>query len=623
MTAWRPDPDRLAYGLRTAAGAAIAISLAWAVGLEHPQWAGMTVWAGSQPVREHLVEKSGFRALGTIVGATFGILLTIAAAHAGGHVLLVAGIALWLGLCAAGANLLRGFASYGAVLAGFTAVMVALLDSGQPSHVLALGLDRTATVLLGVAVALGLGLAFTPRAAEAEIPRRLRLASATILGAVAARLRGTPAPTLTATLVDLAAMDEEVDAEAAGSLAARREARHRRETLMAQVAAILWVRAAPAAPDPARAAALEAAAALYAAHAPAPDRRQALARAAYGADPGLRRVLVELGAALPRRGEGAPPEKTPEPLALHRDWATAREAAVRAALTMLAIGGVWIASGWSAWPMVMLGTAIMTTVFSTFDSPFAILPKVALGQAAGALAALACRWLLWPHLDTEPGLMLAMLPFMVLGGVAIAVPQLQVAAFDYSMVFLLLLQPRLPLTGSFEHTLLVATAVAAGPVVAWVAFRFVHRPSADRRRAALLAAMVGDVEAMAARPGAAARAAAWQARLHHRLLGLVRRSGRGGGDAEATVATGLALFLAGRATVALEVRSADPTLSRIGRLRLKVASARLAGLGRNPGRAATMLSAAARLGGRDAAVVSAAAGAIRRNAAFLTRATPP
>lgn len=623
MTRWRPDPDQLAFGLRTAAGAGAAVGLGWAIGLEHPQWAGMTVWGASQPVREHLIEKSAFRALGTVIGAGFGVLLAGLAVRVGGESVLVVGVALWLGLCAAAANLLRGFASYGAVLAGFTAVMVALLDSGQPAHVATLGLDRMATVLLGVLVALGIGLAFTPRATEAEIPRRLRLASATILRAIAARLRPPgEAPTLTDTLVDLAAIDEEVEGEAAGSLAARREARNRRETLMAEVAAILWLRAASlkpdlAEPDPARADALDAIAALYANHAPAPDRRLALARASRGAPPGLRRVLVELGAALPRRAEGVPPEKAPEPLALHRDVAAAREAGVRAAIAMLVIGAIWIATGWSGGPMVMLGTAIMTTVFSTSDNPFAILPKVALGQAMGAVAAIACRWLLWPHLGTEPLLILAMLPFIAIGGVLTAVPGARAQAFDYNMVLLLLLQPALPLTGGFAHTVFVGLAVASAPFIAWIAFRLIHPPSAGRRRAALLAAMVADVEAMAARAVNAGQAATWRARLNHRLLRLVRWSARAGTDTEEAASAGLALLLAGRAALALEAGLTHPGLGDGARRRLRLARARLAALGTAPEKAAAALSAAARLGGTDADLFTAAARAVRKNAPLL------
>ena len=288
MTGFGFDRGRLGYGLRTAGGAAVALWLAWWLGLEHPQWAGMTVWAASQPVRAHLIEKSLFRGVGTIVGAVFGVLLAALAARAGGPPLLVAGVAVWLGLCAGAGNLLRGFASYGALLAGYSAVMVALLDAGHPEDVVALGLDRTATVLLGVGVALVVGLVFTPEGAEADIPRRLRLAGARILAAIADRLRdGRPADAaaLTDLLSELARLDDEIDGEGAGSLAARREARNRREMVMAQVAAILWLKAPGAAGPSALAEEVARVAALSADHAPVAGRRVALARAARQADP--------------------------------------------------------------------------------------------------------------------------------------------------------------------------------------------------------------------------------------------------------------------------------------------------------------------------------------------------
>jgi hypothetical protein len=85
MTGYGFDRGRLAYGLRTAGAAAIALWLAWGLGLEHPQWAAMTVWAASQPVRAHLIDKSLFRGLGTLVGAVFGVLLAALAARTGGR----------------------------------------------------------------------------------------------------------------------------------------------------------------------------------------------------------------------------------------------------------------------------------------------------------------------------------------------------------------------------------------------------------------------------------------------------------------------------------------------------------------------------------------------------------
>src|SRR5690554_7259116 len=66
------DVARMGFGLRTALASCLALVVAWLMGLEHPQWAAMTVWAVSQPVRGMLLEKSLFRALGTLLGTLCG-----------------------------------------------------------------------------------------------------------------------------------------------------------------------------------------------------------------------------------------------------------------------------------------------------------------------------------------------------------------------------------------------------------------------------------------------------------------------------------------------------------------------------------------------------------------------
>ena len=85
------DRDRLRYSLRTALGACLALLIAWLAGLEHPQWAAMTVFAASQPARNMLVEKSFFRAAGTLAGTVAGVLLVLVAD--GQAVILVLGLA--------------------------------------------------------------------------------------------------------------------------------------------------------------------------------------------------------------------------------------------------------------------------------------------------------------------------------------------------------------------------------------------------------------------------------------------------------------------------------------------------------------------------------------------------
>lgn len=124
------DPGRLRYALRTAVGSCLALMVVWLLGLEHPQWAAMTVFAASQPARNILVEKSFFRAAGTLVGTVVGVLLVVIAD--GQALILVLGLALWIGLCTWSGNVLRGFVAYGTILADDTDAMVALLDTAIP-----------------------------------------------------------------------------------------------------------------------------------------------------------------------------------------------------------------------------------------------------------------------------------------------------------------------------------------------------------------------------------------------------------------------------------------------------------------------------------------------------------
>lgn len=141
------DFPRLKYGVRTAVACCVAMILAWALGLEHPQWAGMSVWAASQPLRGQLFEKGLFRVSGTVIGCVVGVLLVFAMQiH---PALLIIGLALWIAACTWLGNLQRGYVAYGTVLAGYSASMVALLDTSHPDRVLQLGADRLGTVLTG------------------------------------------------------------------------------------------------------------------------------------------------------------------------------------------------------------------------------------------------------------------------------------------------------------------------------------------------------------------------------------------------------------------------------------------------------------------------------------------
>lgn len=541
------DRTRLRFTGRTALAGCLALVVAWALGLEHPQWAVMSVWAASLPVRGQLLEKGANRLFGTILGSLFGMALM--AASGGNHTVLVIGLSLWLGLCAGAGNLLRGFASYGAILAGYSAAMVALLDASHPENILALGADRMLTVLVGVAIATAVGWLFAGAGQGAEPHLRVRALTTQILGDIAAGLRGTPpgATTQEVLLSEMAGIEETLDAGAAGSLRARLSARATRRLLSAQVSALLWLRAhgeghLPLIADPVTAAGLDRASATIT---EGGDAARALRLAAATADPGLARVLTALA--------DAPWDdaRAIEPAPLHRDWTGAREAAIRAALTIFVVGLVWIATGWTMGAYMMLGTSVMLSVFSTFDNPFLTLRAVLLGQVMGVMGALAVRWVLWPLAGNEAQLMLLMMPAILLGAPLLAQRRIGQAAFDYNMVVMLMLQPVWPLDMSFSHSVLLGIAVIAGPVAGMVAYRLIFPVDAGRRLDMLRATMVRELVHLAGDADATAHAAVWRARLHHRVLRLVRWSEKTQIQPARAADNGLAVLTLGRAILHL------------------------------------------------------------------------
>ncbi|QDL91657.1 FUSC family protein [Paroceanicella profunda] len=627
------DTPRLGFALRTALGACLALWIAWLLGLEHPQWAGMTVWATSLPTRGQLLEKGLFRVAGTVIGALAGIGLVLISG--GSPALLVTGLALWIALCAGLGNLLRSFTAYGVMLAGYTAAMVSLLEAGAPGHIVALGADRMLTVLTGALTALAVGWLFAGRGEEALPVGRLRLLSARLLRAMADGVAGGPGAgqdgakaTPRALLSELAAIEEALDPHSAGSLRARQTARAMRRQLSAHVSALFWLSrqgAGPARPD--LAAALEAAAEALdmpgeqAVAAARLTRAQALA--APDAETG--EVLSALAAALRDGPAGAEvPAAARASVILHRDWVGAREAALRALGMMLAIGLLWVVTGWSVGPFVLLGTAIMASLFSTFDNPAGMMRFVFIGQLAGAAGALACHWLAWPLAGGPAGQIALAMPFVLFGALVFGHRRTQALGFDYNMVLLLLLQPHWPLSGSFPQSLALSLAVPAAPMLAYFAYRHVFPPSPQRRRDTLIAMMVRELEAMAARPERRARQPVWQARLTHRVLRLASWSDKSPRAGVSPTEGSLAVLALGRAILHLQELAARPGPQRPARRRPEAALRRLAAVGQSPERAARALAAAARHVARhpagNPALLTQAARALAQNADFFRTA---
>lgn len=636
MAAFGFDLPRLNFALRTAVAACLALFIAWSLGLEHPQWSAMTVWAAAQPTRGQLLEKSFFRTFGTLVGVAAGVALV---AFSGGDPRpLVIGLSLWIGLCVAAGNLLRGYVSYGAMLSGYSASMVALLDSAHPDHVLALGADRAATIMVGVLTALVIGWALTPTAAEQEMTGRMRRVTARLLRDLALSLRAGNATALDdeqrTLLAEMAAIDDMLEPHGAGSLRSRQAVRAMRTVLSVQISLLLAGRRGGGGQGGAVAELLERAAvgfesgngsdgplALIDRAADRVGLQSDLGEALQSLSQAIRAHRIVLGQDVAAR---AAVIQGSHPVVLHRDWVGARQAAIRAMLCMLTVGLFWVVTGWAAAPFLLLGLSIMTTIFSTFDNPAQTMRFVLLGQVLGALGALACRFLAWPLAANELQVVLLTMPFILAGALFFSHRRTLPSAFDYAMVSLLLLHPALPLPGDLPTMLSSIVAVVAAPLVAMLAYRVIFPLNADVRLETLISMMVHELQDMARAEDASQHRLTWRARLYHRLFRLIRFAERSGGTHREVTDGGLAILSIGYAILSLQDLVRSGSLSDGEERASRAALQRLKKVGSEPLKAAVALERAARrLSARHERVgasVASAAGALEANIAFLRRA---
>ena len=508
------DRNRLTFAFKTATVAFIALVVAQALGLEHPQWSAMTVWATAQPMREHLLEKGLWRFLGTISGIIVGVALIFAGQWQPWA--LVLGLALWVGLCSGIGLLQRGMVAYGTILAGYSAAMVALLSTAHPEHVLLLGLDRFLTIAVGVVLAMGLGYFFTPKRPAHTLSDALRATSAACLHSVLSQAKSPASAHTTDLLQKIALLDEGMDMHAIGSLKSRQRVQQARLVLLAQLNLALYLQQHPQlnlSED------LQAAIAACAQAMPS-----ATAFTTLSTPPQTHAATAELvsliNALLLVLNPSSQTTRTPANthLRLHRNWLGAAHTFVRSFSVLGAVGLLWLYTGWSFLPFMMLGLSVMLSIFASFENPAWFMRYVTLGQAMGAGAALVCMWWVWPLAHSSWQMVWWMLPFMASCVFIYAHKRSMLASFDYIMVMLILLQPSFPVHMGFAQSVGNAVSVVMGPAIALLAYRFIFPAHPSKRLQHLLTMVRYETRSLCAPHLQADQILAKRTRLRHSLL---------------------------------------------------------------------------------------------------------
>jgi len=542
-----------------------ALSVAVLLKLECPYWAAMTALIVIQPTRGLLLEKSYSRLVGTAIGSIAGLMMLLSSRSPATLTIL---LAIWLAGCVGAGNLMYGFRSYGAMVAGFTGAVIAMAGYNNPPHLHDLVFGRIACIVIGIVVSTTVTLFFTHQRSKGELLDRLHKVTVANLEWVALLVRGAGEKELVSIrqdiLFEIADIEGALDAAWAGSLDLKRRKRHIRGLIVSLLSLLETGKLA-----------VEQMERQDSIHCfwrePLAWHLEEVARyldehgITMSEAPDLELVLTEACAHMPLLGETLgeldialqlvidewdatePNIKRPagSTLIRHRDWQEAGRAALRAATAIAAVGATWYLTGWGEGPLMLMTASIMVSIFSTHDRPAVMLSHVFCGASLGVAAAFLCRLVLLPG-ESGPLLQGALtVPVLMAGIVAISHRRTALGAMDFMLFFLFVMQPGVPSVPAPPVFVAGGLACLGGVAVAIISFRFLLPVDPARRLRSILMAIVRDLTAMAATDSIAV-VKKCRARTHHRVLRMLVNARKLDHDLSAIVEGGLAALAIGR-----------------------------------------------------------------------------
>ena len=499
------------FAFRTTAIGLVALAIAYALGLEQPQWAMMTVYIVSQPVAGMVLAKGLFRLAGTLIGA----LASVAMVKLTGsdHLLFLALLAAWIGLCTFVASMLRNPEAYGAVLAGYTAAIIGLPAFDNAHLVGELAAARCIEIMLGIVCA---GLAsrlLLPQLARDLLVERagaslreIALYGAGAIGGTAKAELDTRYQRLIVDIEALAGMRAYARLEAPSLVTHGRMARHTIGHMLSAISAVHTLLAHASAPDSSWRPLLnriksmldgiaqgdwltqdvrpwvrqieefcrEAEAMRGAPLQPHEDRAAAAARITLLIEfLGAARQVLEGLAALRLRAPDPPGQWKLPALTIDRDTEVAVVNAVRAAIATTIVTAYWIATRWADLAGAAVMVAVMSSLFATMPNPLRSAWDFLKGTAFSVPAAFLVGQLMLPHLPGLPWLLALTGLVLLPAALAMANPRFTPIATAFAINFLLFLNPRQPMVAEPWLFLNAAIAVLGGGLLSLAVFAVV------------------------------------------------------------------------------------------------------------------------------------------------------
>lgn len=567
------DRAAVGYGLRLAFAAWLAFAIAASLHVEHAFWAAMPVWVVAQSSRGLLLERAVFRVIGTLIGAAagFGILHVPVPLTAQ-----LALLAVWIAVCAALTHIVRGVHSYGALLSGMTAGVVVIPSLLAPTETLALALARVECTLIGVVVVTVVTGLFTPKSRRQAFYAHVRklAGDAVAFAADAVGGNGTVegSEALERRLLgEISNVDASARMVSAGSVEGYRLLKHVDSLIASSLAVMAAGRAlrarswrGEALPDALQDTLCRLADSLR----EPPDARASVGDAASirALGPELERLAEDLERLMSAHAAlfAAPAEaaarsfgKKSAYLAPHRDWLLARNTGLLCGGATFLMTLVALKSGWLPGELAALAVCIFSMVLGSMPQPQVIAPKLFTGVLVGLVVAVGYRILLQPHLASTPAIIVSLLPFFVLGGLARASEHTAIPALDANMCFLLASQAGMPAIAAAQ-VLDDAAAMALGASL--MSMSFVALPRRFNRYAEDAAGFIRQDLRRLIAGKAPEQADAWHGRTSRQILRLMLHLGRAGELGKAAPPGLLAALNLGHAVAALRRAIARPDL---------------------------------------------------------------
>jgi uncharacterized membrane protein YccC len=167
----RSDGVTWVYIFKVLVAAFLTLWLAMRLELPQPRIAMITVFIVMQPQSGQVFAKSFYRFLGTLAGSA--VMVALIALFAQNTELFLGALAIWVGICTAGAARCRNFRAYGFVLAGYTAAMVGLPALAHPEGAFMAAVWRVLEISLGILCSTLVSAAILPQTTSAAMRNAL------------------------------------------------------------------------------------------------------------------------------------------------------------------------------------------------------------------------------------------------------------------------------------------------------------------------------------------------------------------------------------------------------------------------------------------------------------------